>query len=218
MNEQQPIAKLSSEEVRVLGVLIEKSKTTPEYYPMTINAILTACNQKSSRNPIVNYDTNTVMSALDSLRKKEFAAKVLGDGRSTKYRHTLGVKFPLDPAELTVLGLLFLRGPLTTGEINSMSGRMFDFENLEEVQKVADQLMETEMPFVCRLPKITGQKEARLVHLFAEVPQFEDLEINGDASQSNGSNNEELELRVEALEKQLAELQAAFDNLMKELS
>jgi len=99
-----------------------------------------------------------------------------------------------------------------------MSGRMFDFENLEEVQKVADQLMETEMPFVCRLPKITGQKEARLVHLFAEVPQFEDLEINGDASQSNGSNNEELELRVEALEKQLAELQAAFDNLMKELS
>ncbi len=218
MNEQQPIAKLSSEEIRVLGVMIEKSKTTPEYYPMTINAILTACNQKSSRNPVVNYDVDTVMGALNSLLKKEVAAKVLGDGRSTKYRHTLGVKFPLDPAELTVLGLLFLRGPLTCGEINSMSGRMFDFENLEEVQKVVDQLMEAEKPFVYRLPKITGQKEARLVHLFAEIPQLEDLEIYGNPAQSNSSNNEELAQRVEALENQLAELQAAFDKLMKELS
>jgi uncharacterized protein YceH (UPF0502 family) len=218
MNEQRPIAKLSSEEIRVLGVLIEKSRTTPDYYPMTINAIITACNQKSSRNPVVNYDTDTVMDALDSLRKKEFAAKVIGDGRSTKYRHTLAVKYPLDPAELTVLGLLFLRGPLTSGEINSMSGRMFDFENLEEIQKTVEQLMEAENPFVFRMPKITGQKEARLVHLFAEPHVLEELGTDTEEGDSSSLNSMELEGRVTALENQLAELQAAFDNLMKELS
>lgn len=218
MNEKNPLTRLSDEEIRVLGVLIEKSKTTPDYYPMTIKSVLTACNQKSSRNPIVKYDTDTIMSALDSLRKKEFAAKVIGDGRSTKYRHTLAVKYPLDLAELTVLGLLFLRGPLTSGEINSMSGRMFDFEDLEEVQRTVEQLMEAEAPFVFRLPKITGQKEARLVHLFADIPTVEDLEKNTDQLDSSSSKNVELEMRVEALEKQLAELQTAFDNLMKELS
>ncbi len=218
MNEKKPLTRLSDEEIRVLGVLIEKSKTTPDYYPMTIKSVLTACNQKSSRNPIVKYDTDTIMSALDSLRKKEFAAKVIGDGRSTKYRHTLAVKYPLDLAELTVLGLLFLRGPLTSGEINSMSGRMFDFEDLEEVQRTVEQLMEAEVPFVFRLPKITGQKEARLVHLFADIPTVEDLEKNTDQLDSSSSKNVELEMRVEALEKQLAELQTAFDNLMKELS
>jgi hypothetical protein len=218
MNEQHPIAKLSAEEIRVLGVLIEKSKTTPDYYPMTIKAMITACNQKSSRNPVVNYDTDMVMSALDSLRKKEFAAKVIGDGRSIKYRHTLAVKYPLDPAELTVLGLLFLRGPLTSGEINSMSGRMYDFENLEEIHSTVDQLMEAENPFVFRLPKMTGQKEARLVHLFAELASVEDLATHAHVVDSSLSNNVGLEGRVTALEEQLAALQAAFDNLMKELS
>jgi uncharacterized protein YceH (UPF0502 family) len=218
MNEEHLLVRLSSEEIRVLGVLIEKSKTTPDYYPMTINSIITACNQKSSRNPVVKYDMDTVNGALDSLRKKELAAKVLGDGRSTKYRHTLAVKFPLDLAELTILGLLFLRGPLTCGEINSMSGRMFDFENLEEVQRTAEQLLEAEKPFVFRLPKITGQKEARFVHLFAEIPNLEDLDNNTDVIDSSTSNSVELENRVDALEKQLAALQSAFDNLMKELS
>lgn len=218
MNEENPLTRLSDEEIRVLGVLIEKSKTTPDYYPMTVKSVLTACNQKSSRNPVVQYDTDTVMNALDSLRKKELAARVLGDGRSTKYRHTIAVKYPLDPAELTVLGLLFLRGPLTSGEINSMSGRMFDFEDLEEVQRTVEQLREAEIPFVFRLPKITGQKEARLVHLFADIPTAEDLESNTDQLDSSSSNNVALEMRVEALEKQLAELQSAFDGLMKELS
>lgn len=216
MNEDQTLVQLSAEEIRVLGALIEKSKTTPDYYPMTLNALLTACNQKSSRNPVVQYDKDTVIGALDSLRKKELAAKVLGDGRTTKYRHTIAVKHSLDPAELTVLGLLFLRGPLTTGEINSMSGRMFDFENLEEVQNTVEQLMEAEIPFVQRLPRLSGQKEARLVHLFSEVPSVEDLE--SDNTPENVTKTSELEQRVEALEKQLSELQTAFDDLMRELS
>ncbi|MCH2224696.1 MAG: YceH family protein [Crocinitomicaceae bacterium] len=213
----QVLVQLSDEEIRVLGALIEKSKTTPDYYPMTLNGIVTACNQKSSRNPVVKYDNDTVINALDSLRKKELTAKVLGDGRSTKYRHTLSVKHSLDLAELTVLGLLFLRGPLTTGEINSMSGRMFDFENLEEVQKTVEQLMEVEIPFVHRLPKITGQKEARLVHLFSEIPSVDELDPEV-TSNIPTSKTQELEQRIESLENQLSKLQADFDNLMKELS
>ncbi len=219
MEEQTHLSQLTPEQVRVLGALIEKSKTTPDYYPMTLNGLVTACNQKSSRNPVVQYDSDTVIHALDGLRKKELAAKVIGDGRSTKYRHTLSVKHSLDPAELTILGLLFLRGPLTSGDINSMSGRMFDFEGLDEVQTTIHQLMEYETPFVQFLPKMTGQKEARLVHLFAEVPSAEELESNMQSGDSdNPSKTSELEERLSAVENQLSELQAAFDALMKELS
>ncbi len=219
MEEKNNLSQLTPEEIRVLGALIEKSKTTPDNYPMTLNGLVTACNQKSSRNPVVQYDSDTVVEALDSLRKKELAAKVIGDGRTTKYRHTLSVKHSLDPAELTVLGLLFLRGPLTGGDINSMSGRMFDFEGLDEVHSTIHQLMEYETPFVQYLPKITGQKEARLVHLFAEVPDMEELETNiSQQSTTSSSKTNELEERLAAVEKQLSELQASFDALMKELS
>lgn len=219
MEEQNNLSQLTPEEIRVLGALIEKSKTTPDYYPMTLNGLITACNQKSSRNPVVQYDSDTVVGALDSLRKKELAARVIGDGRSTKYRHTLSVKHSLDPAELTVLGLLFLRGPLTGGDINSMSGRMFDFEGLDEVQSTIHQLMEYETPFVQYLPKMTGQKEARLVHLFTDVPSVEEMEsLTPSGNTTNPSKTAELEERLAAVEKQLSELQASFDALMNELS
>lgn len=217
MSEEKHLSLLSSEEIRVLGALIEKSKTTPDYYPMTINGLVTACNQKSSRNPVVQYDEDTVVAALDSLRKKELAAKVIGDGRTTKYRHTASIKYSLDPAELTVLGLLFLRGPLTIGEINSTSGRMFDFENLEEIHKTVDQLMALDPPLVQYLPKITGQKEARLVHLFAELPSLEELESNA-GQVTAPSHLGDLEARLETVERELSELKAAFNALMDELS
>lgn len=219
MEEQNTLSQLTPEEIRVLGALIEKSKTTPDYYPMTLNGLVTACNQKSSRNPVVQYDSDTVVHALDRLRKKELAAKVIGDGRSTKYRHTLSVKHSLDPAELTVLGLLFLRGPLTGGDINSMSGRMFDFEGLDEVQQTIDQLAEYDTPFVQYLPKMTGQKEARLTHLFADIPSIEEMEaVTKTGVTENPSKITELEERLAAVELQLSTLQASFDALMKELT
>ncbi|GAB5418864.1 MAG: YceH family protein [Crocinitomicaceae bacterium] len=216
MDTHKSLSQLSAEEIRVLGALIEKSKTTPDYYPMTLNGLITACNQKSSRSPVVNFESDTVVQALDSLRKKELCAKVLGDGRTTKYRHTLSVKHSLDPAELTVLGLLFLRGPLTSGDINSMSGRMFDFEDLTEVQQTIQQLIDYETPFVQYLPKKTGQKEARLAHLFADLPTDEELEA--DTNNGGAKSASQLEERLEAVESQLTELQATFDALMKELS
>ena len=215
--EEHVLPQLSDTEIRVLGSLIEKSRTTPDYYPMTLNAITTACNQKSSRNPIVDYDNETVVLALDTLRKKYLSANVIGGGsRALKYRHTLAVQFPLDPAELSVLCLLFLRGPLTAGEINSNSGRLYDFENLEEVQQTLLNLSSYEIPYIQQLPKKPGQKEARYCHLFAEVPAFD--ESIYESQEPARKHVSDLEIRLEKVETELAELKAAFDQLMKELS
>jgi uncharacterized protein YceH (UPF0502 family) len=148
------IPQLSAEEQRVLGSLIEKSRATPEYYPMTVNSLMAACNQKSSRNPVVQYNEETITLTIDSLRKKGLVATVTGAGsRAVKYKHNLAVAYPLVPAELTVLCLLLLRGPLTPGEINNNSNRLFNFESLEEVQEVLDNLLQRETPFIQLIPK-----------------------------------------------------------------
>jgi uncharacterized protein YceH (UPF0502 family) len=214
MENQNSLIQLSFEEIRVLGAMIEKSKTTPDYYPMTLNSILTACNQKSSRNPVVEFDEEIIVYSLDSLKKKQLAANVIGGGsRALKYRHTLAVKFPLDPAETSVLCLLFLRGPLTAGEINSNSGRLHDFDSLQEVQETLENLSNYEVPFVKLLPKKPGQKEARYCHCFADPIEYESQETR-DILNSN-SNYEE---RISKLESDLAQLKEAFDNLIKKLS
>mgnify|MGYP003579846919 CR=1 FL=1 len=140
---------LSAEELRVLGSLLEKSKTTPEYYPMTLNALQTACNQKTSRRPGVSYDRHTIIDALDTLRKRGLVPTVIGGGsRVTKYKHNLAIQYPLIPQDLAVLCLLILRGPLTPGELNTNAGRLFDFESLQEVQDVLNRLHGQEPPFV----------------------------------------------------------------------
>ena len=217
MEESMLLPQLTEEEIRVLGVMIEKSKTTPDYYPMTLNSLVTACNQKSARHPVVEYDEGIAVLALDSLKKKQMAGNVIGGGsRAIKYRHNLAVRFPLDPAELVVLCLLMLRGPLTAGEINSNSGRLFEFDDLAEVQQTLENLSKHEIPFVQLLPKKPGQKEGRYCHLFSEVPAFDDDYFNHvEPARKNVS---ELEERLSKVEIELAELKAAFDQLMKELS
>lgn len=207
---------LSPEEVRVLGALIEKSKTTPETYPLTLNALVTACNQKTSRNPVVNYEDATVVETLDSLKKKHLIGQVIGAGsRAVKYRHNLAVHFSLDPAELAVLCLLFLRGPLTPGEINSNAGRLFEFDDLEEVQSTLKNLAEAEQPFVVLLPKRPGQKEARYAHLFAPIPEMdEDVFVPHEPSKRNVS---ELEERLRIVEAELEELKEKMQRLLDEL-
>jgi uncharacterized protein YceH (UPF0502 family) len=208
--ENNLLPQLTPEEIRVLGALIEKSRTTPDYYPLTLNALITACNQKSARHPVVEYEQDTVLEAIDGLKKKMLLANVLGDGRTVKYRHTIAVKYPLDPSEITALGLLFLRGPLTIGEIKNMSGRMYDYEDLEEVQKVLNALGSAETPFVAQLERKPGQKEARFFHLFADKPEFVE-EVSVHAS---GSKMQEMEERVTNLEAQVAELKKLFDDFM----
>lgn len=209
---------LTPEEQRVLGVMMEKARTTPEYYPLTLNALLTACNQKTSRKPVVNYDEHTVISTLDTLKRKGLTSTATGgSSRVTKYKHNFAVVYPLVPAEVSVICLLLLRGPLTPGEINTNSGRLYEFESLEEVQDLLDKLAGDDMPYVVQLPKRPGQKEARYAHLLGGTDIVDDdpaEEIYG----TRGGQSSQLEERLAKVEHDLAELRAAFDNLMKELS
>ncbi|MGJ1198106.1 YceH family protein [Sphingobacterium spiritivorum] len=214
--ENKSLPQLSAEELRVLGSLLEKSKTTPEYYPMTLNGLQTACNQKTSRKPVVNYDEPTIIAALDALKKRGLVSTVVGGGsRVTKYKHNLAIQFPLIPSDLAVLCLLILRGPLTAGEINSNSGRLHEFEGLEDVQEHLNKLSEGEIEYVKQLPKRPGQKEVRYVHLLGEVNEEDyDEPVNNGGQQSQVK---ELESRVLVLEEQLQQLRAEFDSLMQEL-
>ncbi|GAB3931123.1 YceH family protein [Mucilaginibacter myungsuensis] len=205
---------LDATELRVLGSLMEKARTTPEYYPMSLNGLTAACNQKSSRKPVVSYDEQTVAIALDSLRKRGLVSTATGAGsRAVKYKHNFAIVFPLVPAEVAVICLLILRGPLTPGEVNTNSNRLYDFESIEEVQQILEKLATDELAYVLQLPRRQGQKEARYAHLLGGVPEINDDEPDAPIVQHSSG----LEARVTKLETELAELREAFDKLMKEL-
>lgn len=215
MDTTSPLPVLSAEEQRVLGVLMEKAKTTPEYYPLTLNALVAACNQKTSRKPVVQYDDNTVITTLDALRKKGLVSTVVGgSSRVTKYKHNFAVVYPVIPAEVAIICLLLLRGPQTPGELNTNSGRMYEFESLEEVQSFLDNLANADQPFVKQLPKRPGQKEARYMQLLGgtTVPEDEDSVTEGIETSAG------LAPRLAKVEAELAALRAEFDKLMQELS
>ncbi len=215
MDSPQTLPILDAAELRVLGSLMEKCKTTPDYYPMTLNGLTAACNQKTSRNPVVQYDEETVMQALNTLRKRELISTATGGSiRSVKYKHNFAIVFPLIPAELAILCLLMLRGPQTPGELNTNSGRLYEFETIEEVQEMLEKLAAPAMPYLMQLPKRPGQKEARYAHLLAGAP-----DINNDYFDEPHNRPETgLEARLAKVEQELAELKEAFDKLMKELS
>ncbi len=215
MDTPSPLPVLSAEEQRVLGALMEKAKATPEYYPLTLNALIAACNQKTSRKPVVQYDDSTVITTLDTLRKKGLVSTVVGgSSRVTKYKHNFAVMYPIIPAEVTILCLLLLRGPQTPGELNTNSGRLYEFESLEEVQSFLDNLANADQPFVKQLPKRPGQKEARYMQLLggATVPEEDDSAAEGSETSAG------LASRLAKVEGELAALRAEFDKLMQELS
>lgn len=208
---------LNNEEQRVIGALMEKSKTTPEYYPLTLNSLTAACNQKSARKPVVQYDDDIIVATLDSLRKKGLVATATGGtSRTIKYRHTLSVVYPIIPAEVAILCLVLLRGPLTIGEINSNSGRLYEFESLGEIQNYIDKLSEEEPAMIIQVPKRTGQKEVRYMHLFGGVPDFDSPEFN-ESTPTLSVDTTVLENRLSKVEQELTELKEAFEKLMKEL-
>ncbi|ANH82009.1 hypothetical protein A8C56_14445 [Niabella ginsenosidivorans] len=216
--EPRSLPVLDSEEIRVLGALMEKSKTTPEYYPMTLNALTAACNQKTARHPVVNYNEQTVALVLDRLKRKGLAATVTGgSSRVVKYRHTIALNYQFTPDELAVLCLLFLRGPLTPGEINSNAGRLYEFDDLSEVQTVLEKLSAGAIPYIRQLPRQPGQKEARYMHLFANAATLETYTSEPAAAASAPANNA-IEERLGVVERELAALKAAFEQLMKELN
>jgi uncharacterized protein YceH (UPF0502 family) len=215
MEEAKALPVLSAEEVRILGVLMEKSKTTPEYYPMTVNAITVACNQKTSRKPVVQYDDQTVTLVLDTLKRKGLISTATGgSSRAIKYKHNFAIVFPVLPAEVSILCLLMLRGPQTPGELNTNSGRLYEFESLEDVQSVLERLSDPELPYVMQLPRKAGQKETRYTHLLSGTPDLSQLELEVE---SYAKPSSELETRLSKVEEELALLKADFDKLMKEL-
>lgn len=215
MDSSKTLPVLDAPELRVLGVLMEKSKTTPDYYPMTINSLVAACNQKTSRKPVVQYDEDTVATALNTLKRRGLISTATGGSdRSVKFKHNFAIVFPVIPAEVALICLLMLRGPQTPGELNTNSGRLHEFESIEEVQEVLERLTTTEPPFVVQLPRRAGQKEARYAQLLAGVP--DDTEDNTDEMAGRSTNG--LETRVAKLEQELADLRAEFDKLMKELT
>ncbi|WP_214073611.1 YceH family protein [Mucilaginibacter sp. dw_454] len=217
MDNQQTLPLLNATELRVLGSLIEKSRATPDYYPMTINAITLACNQKTSRKPVVQYEDETVMDALNTLKRRGLVSTATGGSiRSVKYKHNFAIVYPLIPSELAIMCLLMLRGPQTPGEINTNASRLYEFESIEEVQEMLEKLAAGDITYVMQLPKRPGQKEARYAHLLAGVPEITDED--DDYEQPAGRSNSGLEARLAKVEQELAELKEAFDKLMKELS
>jgi len=216
MENRQSLTQLNAAEQRVMGSLIEKSRTTPDYYPMTISALTNACNQKTSRNPVVNYDEETVTLTLNALKIKGLISTATGgSSRVIKYKHNLAIVYPLVPSELSVLCLLFLRGPLTPGEINTNSARLYEFETIEEIQNILHKLSGEEPPYVIQLQKKPGQKEARYQHLFGTGPAEPELAVIAtDTTQP--AEPEALELRVTRLEQEVEELKEMINILLNQ--
>jgi uncharacterized protein len=188
-------------QLRVLGCLIEKQRTTPDAYPLSINALRVACNQSTNREPVVDYDEQTVRAALHALSRKELVRLASGPGsRAVKYRHLLEEKLELSGAELSLLSVLMLRGAQTLGELKQRTERMHRFESLAEVAETLEVLVDREL--VRRLPRRPGQKEERFEHLLGERSGESALPDEHAAAPPA----DPLEERVRRLEEQVAEL------------
>lgn len=204
---------LTFEEARVIGVLVEKKITTPDYYPMTINAITNACNQKSNRHPVVSYDEGTVESTIESLREKRLAVRQTGaDIRVPKYREAFSEALNFSPQETAVITVLMLRGAQTIGEIKGRSGRMYDFRSLQEVEDVLNRFESLETPLVKKLPRRPGMKESRYAHLLSGEPEIIQDEEQNDSAETTKSLEDEIE-RVKA---EMEKLKAEFENFRKQ--
>jgi uncharacterized protein YceH (UPF0502 family) len=206
-------------EVRVLGSLVEKEAATPEYYPLTLNALLNACNQKSNREPVVGYEEDDVEGAVDSLRRKKLATVITGAGlRVPKYRELLMETLNLGRRETAILCVLMLRGPQTTGELRDRTERLHTFADLEEVESVLQHLMERQPdPLVTRLPRQPGTKEPRYAHLLSGEPPApspappEALPPRADRLAALESEMRELREEMQRLREQLAAFRSQFE-------
>lgn len=205
---------LTDVEVRVLGALIEKDITTPDYYPLSLNALVNACNQKNNRDPVMNLDEDAVRQALHSLQERRLAGPAGGaDSRVTKYEHRLQEVYNFDRREIAVICVLLLRGPQTPGELRGRTERMHKFGDLDEVQSTLQHLAEREPPLLKMLPRQPGTKEARYVHLFsADLRAWESAPASPKATSALDHD------RVTQLEQQLAELRSEIDAIKQELA
>jgi uncharacterized protein YceH (UPF0502 family) len=207
---------LSAEEVRVVGALVEKQVTTPEYYPLTLNALVNACNQISNRDPAVSYDEQTVVRAIESLREKNLVREVrTADGRVPKYRQVLEEAITLTRAELAVMCVLMLRGAQTPGELRGRTERLYSFSGVQFVEATLEDLMRRAPPLVARLPRATGQKEARYAHLLAGELKLDEIEGAQAATARGARAGDE---RVNRLEEELSALRGQLEELKREFA
>jgi len=221
MPPSEPIL-LTSSEARVLGALVEKEITTPDYYPLSLNALINACNQRSNREPVMNLDEDDVRQALHGLEDQQLAGRARSaDGRVAKYEHWLGEAFNFSRAETALLCVLLLRGPQTPGELRGRTERLHSFEEIADVLAGLQKLIDREPPLAAVLPRLPGTKEARFAHLLSgPVENFEIASVetaSGHASSISDRSAQErfesLEAAVHELRQQMAALSQKIDNL-----
>jgi len=223
---------LSDVEARVLGALVEKEITTPEYYPLSVNALLNACNQKSNREPVMTLQEDTVRQALRSLSDQALVRSASGDSRVAKFEHRLNELFNFHRHEIAVLCVLLLRGPQTPGELRTRCERLYAFEDLEAVHAALNLLMRREPPMAKVLPRQPGTKESRYMHLLCgdALPAASHAVLSGAGvdpaelagptartfSSVDGEQVKELEAEVSELRRELETLRQQFANFQKQ--
>ena len=212
---------LNDIEVRVLGSLVEKQVTTPEYYPLTINALTLACNQKNNRNPVTSYSENQVAQAVENLRELNLAYVFYGStSRVPKYKHVMPEVLHLSQAQLALMCVLLLRGSQTVGELRERASRLYEFSSLEEVEETLNSLISREPEtLVKRLPRQPGQKETRFAHMLAGEPPAETAAEEPSPRRTISRETDRLssiQEDVAALKTQMEELRLQFENFKKQ--
>ena len=217
MPQTEPIL-LTTPEARVLGALVEKEVTTPDYYPLTMNALINACNQRSNREPVTNLDEDDVRQALHGLEDKQLAGRARSaDGRVTKYEHWLGEAFNFSRAETALLCVLLLRGPQTPGELRSRTERMHPFEEISDVIAGLQKLMEREPPLAAVLPRQPGTKESRYAHLLSGAVESIPVAATVPHAIESAAGADEQTNRIAQLESTVAELQRELAGLKEKI-
>lgn len=214
---------LSDIETRVLASLVEKQVTTPEYYPLTINSLTLACNQKNNRHPVTSYTEQQVAQALETLREKNLTYVYYGStSRVPKYKHVMPEVLRLSRPELALMCALMLRGPQTLGELRSNASRLNEFSGLEEIEQTLNDLISRDSdPLVVRLPRQPGQKEVRFAHLLSGEINIETLaeaehETQHAPRRSNADQLERIEQRVSELSAEFEKLRQQFEEFRKQ--
>ena len=201
---------LNSAETRVLGALIEKEFATPEYYPLSLNALGAACNQKSNRDPGMSLDEDTVLAAVEGLKAKGLVLGISGsEHRVHKYAHRLGEVFNFDRREQSLICVLMLRGPQTVGELRGRTERLYSFDSLDDVEATLSRLMDRTPRLVSKLARQPGEKEARFAHLLAGEPEPSSIAAAAVEHRSPAED------RLDRLERELAELKRQFEEFRR---
>jgi uncharacterized protein len=214
-----PSIRLSAAEARVLGALMEKEATTPEYYPLSLNALINACNQRSNREPVMNLDEDDVRQALHGLEDKGLAGRARSaEGRVTKYEHWLGEAFNFSRAEQALVCVLLLRGPQTPGELRTRTERMHRFDEISDVLTGLEKLIEREPPLAALLPRQPGMKESRYAHLLSGGMDELAAQVAAQPAEAEAPERDERIAQIEAtvgeLKQEVAELRQKLDSLL----